>query len=47
MICWAADDIAWMAGTGLSTGYPDGTYRPAVSVSRKSMAAFLHRWADA
>lgn len=41
------DDIAWMAGTGLSTGYPDGTYRPAVSVSRKSMAAFLHRWADA
>ncbi len=38
-----ADDIRWLAGSGVSTGYPDGTYRGMVSVYRQDMAAFLHR----
>jgi lysozyme len=37
--------ISWMASTGLSTGYPDGTYRPLNSVNRDAMAAFLYRYA--
>lgn len=37
------DDIAWMAALEITTGFPDGTYRPAAAVSRQSMAAFLHR----
>jgi hypothetical protein len=36
-------DIEWMARRGVSTGYPDGTYRPTVAVSRQSMAAFMAR----
>ncbi len=35
--------VAWLAGTGLSTGWPDGTYRPAASIERQAMAAFLYR----
>jgi len=38
-----ADDIAWLAGTGITTGYSDGTFRPSASVDRQSMAAFLYR----
>jgi DNA-binding beta-propeller fold protein YncE len=37
------DEIEWMARRGVSTGYPDGTYRPTVAVSRQSMAAFVAR----
>ena len=35
--------IEWMAETGLSTGYEDGTFRPGAEVSRQAMASFLHR----
>lgn len=38
-----ADAIGWAAATGITGGYPDGTFRPALAVSRQSMAAFLHR----
>lgn len=38
-----ASDIRWLGGSGVSTGYPDGTYRGMVSVYRQDMAAFLHR----
>jgi hypothetical protein len=38
--------IAWMAGTGITGGYPDGTFRPTAPVSRQAMARFL-RLADA
>ena len=38
-----ADDIRWLGGSKVSTGYPDGTYRGMVSVYRQDMAAFLHR----
>jgi len=41
-------EIAWLAGQGISTGTPmgDGTFqfRPAESVSREAMAAFLYRF---
>lgn len=35
--------IAWGAGTGMIKGWPDGTFRPTVTVSRQAFAAFLHR----
>lgn len=38
-------DIEWMAGKGLATGWPDGTFRPGLSVSRQAKAAFLWRLA--
>jgi hypothetical protein len=41
-----AGAIEWMAGTEVSTGYPDGTYRPLEPVSRQAMSAFLYRLAD-
>jgi hypothetical protein len=41
-----ATEIEWMASNGISTGFADGTYRPAVAVSRQSMSAFMHRLAD-
>jgi hypothetical protein len=36
-------DINWMAGTGITTGYPDGGFHPAANVTRQSMSAFMHR----
>jgi len=38
------DDIAWIAGTGTSTGYPDDTYHPLDTIERQAMAAFLFRF---
>lgn len=38
-----AKAIEWMRASGISTGWPDGTYRPASPVNRDAMAAFLHR----
>jgi hypothetical protein len=37
-------EIAWLASEGISTGYPDGTFRPLDPVSRETMAAFLYRY---
>lgn len=43
---WASQ-IAWLASTGVTTGYPEPggtyTYRPTVPVARDAMAAFLYR----
>lgn len=36
-------EIVWVAQSGISTGWPDGTYRPLQPVSREAMAAFMHR----
>ena len=36
-------EIHWAAEVGLSTGYEDGTFRPAASTSRQAAAAFLAR----
>lgn len=41
-----AKPIYWMASTGLSTGYSDGTWRPSAPVTRQAMAAFLHAMGD-
>ena len=38
-----ASQISWMGGTGVSTGYADGTYRPYDTVTREAMAAFMYR----
>jgi hypothetical protein len=36
-------EITWLAGTGITTGFPDGTFRPGAAVTRDAMAAFLFR----
>lgn len=38
-------EMAWLRSKGISTGWPDGTYRPLTPVMRDAMAAFLHRLA--
>ena len=40
-------EITWMAETGISEGFPDGTYRPTAPVSRQAMSAFMARLAEA
>ncbi|OOP64919.1 hypothetical protein BMF89_01945 [Arthrobacter sp. SRS-W-1-2016] len=40
-------EISWLASTGISTGYPDGTFRPGSPVNRDAMAAFMHRYSNA
>ena len=36
-------EIAWAAGAGITTGFVDGSFRPAAPVSRQAAAAFLSR----
>lgn len=36
-------EIAWGAKKGITTGWPDGTFRPTKPVQRDQVAAFLHR----
>jgi hypothetical protein len=38
-------EIQWMKAEGISTGFGDGTYRPATTVTRQAMAAFMARYA--
>ncbi|MFA9429392.1 polysaccharide deacetylase family protein [Egicoccus sp. AB-alg2] len=38
-----ADGVAAVASDGIAEGYEDGTYRPAASITRAQMAAFLAR----
>lgn len=38
-----AKEVWWLASKGISTGYPDGTFKPYGYVTRQDMAAFLHR----
>lgn len=40
-----SNEIWWLASEGISTGYPDDTFRPLASVARQDMAAFLYRLA--
>ena len=40
------EDIWWLAKTGISTGFPDGTFRGMSPVARQDMAAFLKRLHD-
>ncbi|MEJ5921244.1 leucine-rich repeat domain-containing protein [Bifidobacterium thermophilum] len=36
-------DVQWLANAGISSGYPDGTFRGMLPVYRQDMAAFLRR----
>lgn len=38
-------EIEWLAAEGITTGFADGRFRPAASVSRAATAAYLHRLA--
>jgi hypothetical protein len=38
-------DISAVAADGITTGYPDGTFRPGDPVTRGAMVAFLYRQA--
>ena len=38
-----AAEIRWLGGSGISTGFPDGTFRGGAQVIRQDMAAFIHR----
>ena len=38
-------EIEWLASTGITAGYADGTFRPQNNVHRGAMAAFLYRLA--
>jgi protocatechuate 3,4-dioxygenase beta subunit len=38
-------EITWLRSTGITTGYPDGTFRPLAPIGRDAMAAFLYRFA--
>ena len=40
---WWAAHVERFAGLGVTTGFPDGTFRPFAPVSRAHMAAFLTR----
>lgn len=35
--------ITWIASEQISTGWPDGTFRPSLPVARDAMSAFLYR----
>ena len=37
-------EVWWLGATGISTGYPDGTFGGTRTVLRQDMAAFLHRF---
>lgn len=39
------DEIEWLATTGITTGYDDGTFRPGQQVTRQATAAFFYRHA--
>lgn len=41
------DEIEWLATQGITTGYPDGTFRSNVQLNRQQVAAFLYRTAGA
>ncbi|MDO5533846.1 MAG: S-layer homology domain-containing protein [Propionibacteriaceae bacterium] len=38
-------EIEWLASTGITTGWEDGTFRPLNEINRDAMAAFLYRLA--
>lgn len=38
-------EISWLAEQGITTGFSDGTFRPAENINRDAMAAFFYRFA--
>jgi len=43
---WAYKYVEYIAGEGVATGYPNGTYHPEFAVSRDQMAVFIQRAFD-
>ncbi|MDO5619063.1 MAG: GH25 family lysozyme [Kocuria sp.] len=39
-------EVHWMQANGITTGWPDHTFRPLNSTNRDAMAAFIHRYAN-
>src|SRR5699024_4691050 len=39
-----AEAIDWLARTGVTTGWSDGSFRPGESITREAVAAFLYRY---
>ncbi|MDN5822557.1 MAG: S-layer homology domain-containing protein, partial [Brachybacterium sp.] len=39
-----AKEIGWLATTGISRGWSDGTFRPDAYIKRDQMATFVMRW---
>lgn len=40
---WAETFICWLKDNGITSGYPDGTYKPENSVTRAEMSIFLQK----
>lgn len=40
---WYSDAVAWASEAGITTGYPDGTFRPNRAVSRQEFVTLLYR----
>ncbi|RIJ79191.1 hypothetical protein D1871_00275 [Nakamurella silvestris] len=40
------NDVVWLAGAGITTGFDNGTFKAGSAVDRQSMAAFLYRTAN-
>ena len=40
---WAHDFVTWLFDNAITSGYPDGTYRPDNLVTRAEMAVFLQQ----
>ena len=38
-------EITWLVNNDIGQGYPDGTFKPTVAITRQAMAAFLYRTA--
>lgn len=38
-------EITWLGQTGISTGWPDGTFRPSQNIERAAIAAYFYRMA--
>ena len=37
-------EICWARSVGITTGWPDGTFRPQAATARNAMAAFIQRF---
>ena len=40
---WVDDSVTWLVGLGYATGYPDGTFRPNLPITRAQVARMLYR----
>ena len=43
---WAETFICWLKDNGITSGYPDGTYKPENYVTRAEMSVFLNKVAS-